>query len=812
MPKVSPILTNFNAGEWSPLMEGRVDLEKYRNAQKTSKNGIGLVQGPWTRRPGAKFVHPLRASNAKGRLQRFEFSTTQAYMLCFEDLKMRIFKDNALVTLTAQDVTGITQANPAVLTYSGADTYANGDRVVISGVLGMTQVNNREFTVANVNAGANTFELSGVDSTAYDAYVSGGTVAEIYEVTTPYVTTDLFDLKFTQSADVLYITHPSHAPRKLTRTAHTTWTITAIDFQDGPYLPVNTGAVTITLSAVAGVVTATASAATFALTDVGRLLRVGHIPAAWIAATAYAAGAAVRNSGNLYVCTSAGTSAASGGPSGTGSAITDDTAVWKHVASSDGLYWGWGEITGYTSTTVVELTLARDVVAATATTNWRLGLWSGTTGYPAASTFYEDRLFFGGATNYPQRLDGSKSGDYENFAPTDEAGVVADDNALAFTLNAGNVNVIRWLADDEKGLLVGTTGGEWIVRPSTASEALSPTNISAKQSTKYGSANVQPVQVGNALVFVNRSGRRVRELAYVYEVDGFRSPDMTLLAPHMAESAQITQIGHQANPQSIVWAVRSDGVLLSMVYDREQNVIGWHRHIMGGFSNSGGTDAPLVESVAVIPNSDGSRDDVWLIVQRYINGASVRTVEYIDRFWSEDIDQEDAFFLDCGLTYDGGDTSTITGLWHLEGQTVSVLVDGATHPTCVVTNGKITLARDAAVVHVGFPYDSDMQPLRIDAGAADGTAQGKKQRKHRVIVRVWKSLGMQIGADADNLYRPTTRTSSDPADAPPPLFSGDIAVDLEGNYTTEPDLFFRFDQPLPGTILAVMPHQHTQDR
>lgn len=811
MPKASPILENFNAGEWSPLMEGRVSLEKYRNALKTSLNGVPFVQGPWTRRPGTKFAHPLRDSSAKGRLQRFEFSTTQAYMLAFEDQRLRFFRNNAIITAAAQNITGITKANPAVVTYDGADTYANGDRVAITGVVGMTQVNNREFTVANVNTGANTFELSGVNSSAYDAYTSGGTVAEIYEIATPYLTAHLFELKFTQSADVLYITHPSYAPRKLTRTGHTAWTLSTVSFLDGPYLPTNTTTTTLTPSAASGVITVTASAALFASTDVGRLSRIGHIPAAWAAATAYSKGAVVRNNGNLYICTSAGTSAASGGPSGTGGAITDDSVVWKYVLSNDGLYWGWGTITGFTSSTQVSVTITRALGGTAAVDTWRLGVWSATTGYPAASTFYEDRLWFAGATSYPQRLDGSKSGDYENFAPSDEAGAVADDNAVAFTLNASDVNVVRWLADDEKGLLVGTVRGEWILRPATTQEALSPTNVSAKQSTKYGSANLQPVQVGNALLFVTRSARKMRELAYVYEVDGFRSPDMSLLAHHITDSG-IVQIAHQQDPQSIVWCVRNDGVLLGLSYDREQNVIGWHRHILGGRSDAGGTANPVVESVAVIPDSTGTRDEVWLIVRRYINGATVRTIEYMAKFREEGDDREDAYYVDGGLTYDSTAATTITGLWHLEGQTVKVLVDGATHPDRTVANGKITLTRAGSVVHVGHGYNSDMQPLRVDAGAADGTAQGKKQRKHRVIVRVWETLGIQVGVDADNLYRPTIRTTADDAGAAPPLFTGDIECDLEGDYTSEPDMFFRFDQPLPGTILAIMPHQHTQDR
>jgi hypothetical protein len=185
----------------------------------------------------------------------------------------------------------------------------------------------------------------------------------------------------------------------------------------------------------------------------------------------------------------------------------------------------------------------------------------------------------------------------------------------------------------------------------------------------------------------------------------------------------------------------------------------------------------------------------------------------MDKIWDGETDQVDAKFIDSMLTYDGAPTTTITGLWHLEGQDVSVLVDGATHPNKTVTNGKIALDREGSVVHVGLGYNSDGQMLRIEAGAADGTAQGKLQRNHRVIVRVWETLGLRLGHEfSDTMYRPPMRSSADPTDAAVPLFTGDVEMQWEGGYSTENYVCWRFDQPLPGTIIAVMPQMHTQDR
>lgn len=569
-----------------------------------------------------------------------------------------------------------------------------------------------------------------------------------YEIVTPYLEADLFELKFAQSNDVLYVAHPDYAPRKITRTGHTAWTINTISFSDGPYQTVNTTATTITPSGTTGSVTLTASTAIFAATDVGRLVRV------------------------------------------------------KHSST-----WGWATITAFTSTTVVTATTGRDFAATTASVDWRLGLWSATTGYPSCVTFFEDRLWWAGATNSPQRLDGSRSGDYENMAPTAADGTVANDNAVGITLNANNVNVIRWLLDDEKGLLVGTTGGEWIVRPSTTSEALSPTNVKATRPTTNGSANVPALRAGKAAIYVQASGRKVRELAYVFQSDGFASPDMTPLSEHITVSG-VKEFTYQQEPYSLLWFVRNDGVLAALTYERDQDVIGWHRHIIGGAFGSG--DA-VVESAACIPNPDGTADELWLVVKRTINGATKRYVEYMTPFWQGGQAQEDAFYVDCGATYDGVPADTISGLGHLEGETVSVLADGAVHPDCVVESGAITLNYEASVVQIGLAYNTDIETLNIEAGAADGTAQGKTKRIHSVVFRFFETLGLLYGPDENTLSRATFRTSADHMSGPPALFTGDYGFNFEDRYSGHGRVYVRQDQPLPLTILAMMPQFHTQD-
>jgi len=765
MSRASLIQNTCNAGELSPLLLGRQDIAKYKNGLQVCKNAIPLTQGAWTRRPGTVYQQQARHHDKACRLFPFQFSVTQTYVLEFGENYIRFFTNNAPLTLTAQNITNITQANPAVLTYNGSDTYANGDRVYVTGVVGMTQVNNREFVVTNVNTGVNTFELynsdgTAVNSTGYGAWSSGGTVAEIYQVTTTYAEADLADIRIVQSADTLYILHPDFPPATLTRVSATSWTLADITFLDGPYEATNTTATTLTPSAATGSgVTLTASATTginggagFATTDVGRFIRI-----------------------------------------------------------REGSVWGYVLITGWTSTTVVTVTVVNTLTDTSAKATWRMGLWSDTTGYPTCATFHEDRLFFAGAATSPQRIDGSKTGLYTNFAPSGTDGTVADDNAVSFTLNADDVNAVKWLATNEKGLLVGTTRGEWQVKPSALNEAITPTNITGKPSTRHGSADVAPVTAGNAVLFVQRAGRKLRELAYVFEVDGFKAPDMTLLAEHITRPS-ITELAYQTQPQAVVWGVRSDGVLLGFTYERDQDVVAWHRHELGGYSNAGGTAIPEVESVAVVPNPSASRDELYMVVKRYINGGTKRYIEYMSKIWEYGDDRVDAFHLDCGYTItNGSPSSTVTGLWHLEGQSVTPYVDGAAHEAVTVSNGTITLNHTATVITLGYAYNSDGQIMPIEGGSQDGTAQGKIKRIHSVGFWLMDTLGLKFGPDSDNLNEILATKWGQNFGEATALVTGVISERMEDDYNKRGQVYWRADGPFPATVLAIMPKINVSD-
>ena len=853
MARVAVELTNFTGGELSPRLDGRTDLTKYTSGCSTLENLVVYPHGSAARRPGSTYVAEVANSNNKTRLIPFEFSTTQTYMLEFSNLKMRVYKDSGAVLEGDKTITGITQANPAVVTAS-SHGYSDGDEVLISGVVGMTEVNGKRFLVADKTT--NTFELQdkdGVDinSTSFTAYSSGGVSNKVFELTTPYTTAQLFDLKFAQSADVMYITHPAHEVEKLSRTGHTSWTLTDVDFTKGPMQDANTTDTTLNpgqsavgtgIALVASAVTGVNSGSGFLATDVGR-----------------------------FVYLSA----------------------------------GYAKITGVTDTTNAVITIITALDSASATANWQLGAFSDTTGHPSCVTFFEQRLVFAGTTNQPQTIFFSRSGDYENM-DANIGGTVADDDAIIYTIASNQVNAIRFMTAT-RTLIIGTAGGEFTVSGGGTDSAITPTNILIKKQSNHGSANVDAIAVGNATLFLQRAKRKIRELAYNFDVDGYIAPDMTILAEHISEGG-LTQIAYQQEPNQIVYAVRSDGELVGLTYQREQQVTAWHRHIFGGrfgnatvtvtdFANiANGTRIVLTkadgttttftsatsatsgkfhttssnnqtatnlktlidadsdftatvssnvvtitetlplstgfltitslddatrltrtnegkavcESVAVIPTDD-TEYQVYVIVKRTINGATRRFVEILNVFDFDETDNTSFNFLDSALSYSGSAVTTISGLDHLEGQTVSILANGATHPDKTVSSGSITLDRSSTDVKVGLAYTSLLQTMRLNAGSQNGTSQGKTKRIYDITVRMFETIGVEVGPDLSNMERIPFRSSADLMDEGIPPFTGDKEVEFRGNYETDGFIFVRQTQPLPFTILSLYPRLTTND-
>ena len=826
-------IPSFTAGEMSSSMQGRTDFAKYFSSASRIENFVVLPHGPITRRPGTYFVSEVKTSSAKTRLIPFTFSTTQTYILEFGNQYIRFYKDDGQIT-------------------------------------------------------------------------SGGSA---YEISTPYTTAQLYDLKFAQSADVMYITHESHAVRKLSRTGHTAWTLSEVEFTDGPYLDSNTTTVTMTPSGTTGSITITAAAPTFVSSDVNRLINF--------------------NSGNA-------------------------------------------KITGFTSSTVVSATTQKDFANTNAITDWKLGAFSATTGYPSCVSFFEQRLVFAGTTQQPQTMFFSKSGDYENMTSGTN-----DDDAMIYTIASNQVNAIKSLKAT-RTLICMTTGGEYAVSSGAAQDAITPTNINIRKQSNYGSAGVDALSIGNATIFLQRAKRKIRELAYNFDTDGYTAPDLTILADHISESGLI-DMSYQQEPYSIVWCVRDDGIMAGLTYNRLENVVAWHRHIFGGKSDTGKTikqqkisftanattvstanntitlsshglatgdqvyyyaasnvvgglsnskvyyvisvdantiklavsssnasagtaisltSAPgtntaqfiyqgvninnnilfvsnhgfktgnhiyydnagtaisglaentkyfvekiddnqiqlysdedrgtvvnltsahsseqtdkilthaKVETVACI-DGDTNEDQVWIIIQRYINGATKRYVEYLKPFeFNEDLT---AFhYLDSGLTYTGGETSSLSGLTHLEGEVVDVIGEGSVQNSKTVSSAAITLDTAVEEASVGLLYSSDLQTMRLDEGYTE-TTQTKTVRVFDLSVRFQNTVGASVGPSNDNLTAIDFRDSGASMDLPVPLFTGDKSIEFDAGHGTEGLIYVKQPQALPMTILGIYPRLETEN-
>ncbi|MCW3699227.1 hypothetical protein [Burkholderia cenocepacia] len=766
MPKAAPQQVSFDAGELSPLLGARVDLAKYPNGCKVVENFIATVQGPAIRRGGKRFVAPIKDSSKQAWLLPFIVSDGIAYMLEFGDHYIRFF----------------------------------------------------------VNRGQ---------------LVSDGSPVEI---ATPYSLADLttedgtFAIRATQSADTMYLFHGTYPTQKLLRTTATTFSLQPVTFVGGPFAAVNTNAnIVVQASAETGAVALTASGGdVFTQADVGQLFyleqRDNSDVNPWAVHGRVAVGDLRRVGARTYECTLVGTVA----PQVTGTEtpthtegsradgdfidLPDDGAI-----GSIGAMWAYRH-SGYATvridsvidsqhaTGVVTTNDPTDVtgiprqIVTSGTYKWAHALFNVTDGFPQMGTFWRNRL----CLMRDRWLAMSVSADFETFK-TKDADEQTDDSAIVQQLNARQLNKLAWMVESDS-LLVGMTGDEWVIGPANASQPVSATNLNAARRTSYGSKRIQPVQVGGTIMFVQKAGRKLRDFKYDFSSDNYVSTDVTKIADHVTRGRAGTNTGimslcFQQEPHSVVWAARADGQLIGCTYDEEagrSDVYGWHRHPdANGF----------VECVASMPAPDGASDDLWVIVRRHVNGQTVRYVEYLNPALQDDESQSSAFYVDAGITYNGASTTTVTGLGHLEGLAVAVLTDGAVHPSRTVTAGAITLDWPASVVHIGVPTKCRIQTMQLNAGAANGTAQGKTKRVANVVTRFSRSLGGAVGPSfADSDLEPMNfRRPSNAMDNAVPLFDGDMESNWRGSYEGQSWVCYQNDQPLPVTLLGFFPIVDTQD-
>lgn len=526
----------------------------------------------------------------------------------------------------------------------------------------------------------------------------------IYELAMPYAENDLFKLKFTQSADVMTICHPNYPPKELRRYAHDNWQIVDVVTKNGPFEDVNVDeSVKVYASAETGTVTLTANSSIFGAEQVGKLFyleqpAVDGVPV-WETNKSTAINDIRRADSNYYRANTAGKTGTlrpshTEGMSwdGWGGTSDGDTGIqWEYLHSGFGIV----RITAAAGTTATATVISRipsNVVGSTkGSYKWARYAWNSVNGYPSTVVYYAQRLFFAASTAYPQTIWASRTGDYKDFGKNNPT---QDDDRIIYTYAGRQVNEIRHLID--VGSLVAlTSGGEYVIN-GDQNKVLTPSAFSFSSQGSNGSSDVPPIAVANIALFVQEKGSVIRDLAYSFDVDGYQGNDLTILANHLFQRNRIIDWSFSTVPYSAAFCVRDDGLLLVMTYLREQQVFAWAPQSSAG----------KYESTCSI--SEGNEDAVYFVVNRTINGQPARYIERLSsRLFTSD---EDAFFVDSGLSYDGRNVSgdravAITGgsgSWSYE------------QPyTLTITGSNYFVSSDVGA-QIQVPYTEDEDGIPVD--------------------------------------------------------------------------------------------------
>lgn len=760
------LLRSFAGGEITPELAGRIDLTKYQTGLALARNFITLPHGPAARRPGFEFVRAAGDSTHQVRLIPFAFSATQTVVLEFGHEYIRFH------------IEGATLLDPG----------------------------------------------TGLP----------------YQIATPYQSADLFDLHHAQSADIITITHPGYAARELARNGATDWTLTAISFAPPSGAP--TG------------ITATPTIAS-ADTDKNKTLtfyKVTAVATDGVTESLPSVSASANNNlslaGNFNTITWTGVDGASrynvyklrGGIYGYIGQVRPQSTVLISIASAtryddffvftrrvrvttstahgyttgdyitvsgtqriDGFYKitvesttvftfakslsdSVGSVAGGT-VSLASLVLTDDNVLADTTQSPPedvIALNEGAGDYPAATTYHEQRRWFAGTTNKPQVLWATRTGTESNLTssiPSREA------DGMELRIAASQYNQIRHLVA-LSDLIALTAGGEFRIYAEGA-PAITPTSVTIKPQGYSGASNVQPAVTSGSILYVQAQGSRVRELAYSWEANAYRTTDVSIMAPHRFNGFTVSQMAYSRAPDAILWAVRNDGTLLGMTYVPDQQVYGWHAHDTDG----------TFESVCVV--AEANEDVLYTVVRRTIGGTALRYIERLHtRMFTA---QEDAFYVDSGLTYDGTPVTTLSGLSHLNGKVVDILADGAVHPQRTVSGGSITLDYAASKVHVGLPMTSDLRTLPLAMEGAQAAGQGTVKNINKVHLRVSQSSVVQAGPAFNRLREYPARAVSDPYGSAPALRDGELSLTIDPSWNQDAALCVRQSLPLPLTVLSM---------
>ncbi len=760
MTRATPLINSFARGAIDPLLHGRVDLERYHTGLAYCENFIPTEHGPAVHRPGTWFVAETR-DNGRSRLIPFRFSAApgQQYMLEFAHHALRIHRL--------------------------AGTVMGGDQSTWAPIW---------------DAGGTTWDLTPMPPV---------------ELSTPYSLDQVEALHYEQSADIMWLVHPRHPVMLLRRFSDTTWDLVIWWLEDGPYLDENTTDITLQPSGTEGTVLLTASSPLFQTGHVGALFRLYHHTGAlsyppWEPRTTYGGGNRVKSAGNAYQAVIPGIA-----DSGASPPIHLEGAVFDSVEGGEGVTWhhlhngsGTVRITNVNSPTEAVAAVSRRLPGTEPTKHWQEGAWSTARGYPSSVAFHQERLWFAATPAQPTTIWGSASANFEDFAPFGDNWAVLDDGAITKTLSDGQVDRILWLASGQR-LHIGTGGAEWTL--SAAEGVVIGPDAVLRRSTGRGSAPTRPARINNEIAFIQTTGHRLFVTAYEFAADDYVSAELSLWSRHLLLHG-LREAAWAQEPWSCLWARDADGVLVGAVYNQEQEVVAWHHHTLGGAGPWPGH--PRVRSLAVV--TDGTEDRLWLVVERVIGGQTRRFIEVLAHRHTpiNAIDLAPCMHLDAAVTYRGPPALVLTGLDHLNGETVGVVADGVVLPDRKITHGRITIPSPATSIHVGYRRGAALSTLPIEAGAATGSPRPSKGRFSTLYIEVLFSLGGQatVGLPFEKKTQYTfydlrfdrEKLENGHTFPEPWLWTGPVRLDSPHVWEAgSPVLMIRQDEPLPFVLTGI---------
>lgn len=746
MSRTRTLLRSFAGGEISPLLFGRIDLRPYQTGLALCHNFVVMPQGPVRFRPGSRFLTYGAANDA--RLIPFVYSDDQAYVVELTgNGKIRVHNLTGTLLADSADVpvVSITNSNPATIVF-GQGAFADGDDVYLD-VVGMPEISDRWYRLDFQSSdGTNdTFVLatvarpSGVDSTGYGTFISGDAMVPL-ELAHPYAASDLRALRYAQNADVLTIVSRDYEVHTLRRTGPNVWVFSAETF--GPSLAAPTTKPAVAQSGPGGGQT---KSEFYTYTKVSIDGAEGE---SFPAPSSDAISVDLTVHGNVVTITPVEGTAPAG-------------YRWNYYKALNGL-WGYiGQSEGAFED--------RNIVPALAVAPPEYGdtAFQASGDYPGTVSYFQQRKVFAGTINRPHSVWMTRNGTETDMTYTVPS---RDDNALGFTVASRELQTIQHLVPLRQ-LLVLTASGVWKITPQN-NDVLTPSSISADLVAYVGASDVQPVTIDASVIYAFSRGGRVGEVKYADSAADFVVSDVCLLAPHLFDGYAVVDMAMMETPARLLWVLRSDGILLSLTYQPEQEVLAWHQHDLGG----------EVRSICVLPNvtTESLSEDVLFAYVRRKNGpVTYDAIEILHGFgdypdehrtsyWAPpgDLALEHAVHVDSALVYEGAPADRLIGLHHLEGRQVSIVSDEAVHPPLTVVNGEIVLEADASRVVVGLPYEGRLTtlPLVLEGSAAEG--QGALRSVSRAHLRLLQTSGVFVGPDFDIMDELKARSTEDFGEPP----------------------------------------------